>query len=107
MNRSASAVSTTRTSQPCLVSRLVSSAALYAAIEPATPNTIFLPLLIYVEAVTILELRRLRPRRPQLLCFHNCQHAPQVFLDAGAEKQVIKVFPLGDLDRKSTRLNSS
>src|SRR5207247_8851306 len=44
MNSVASCVITTKTSWPCLTSRLASSADLYAAIDPVTPRTIdFLP----------------------------------------------------------------
>ena len=47
MNRSASAVITTCTSQPCLVSRLARSAALWAAIEPVTPKNNVLSALMF------------------------------------------------------------
>ena len=44
MNSVASRVMTTKTSWPCLTSKLASSADLYAAIDPVTPSTIdFVP----------------------------------------------------------------
>ena len=62
MKRCASAVITTRTSHFCLVNRLARSAALWAAMEPVTPRTMFLVLLIF-STFALNRNRTLHPNR--------------------------------------------
>src|SRR5689334_7153789 len=75
MKRKASAVMMTWTSQPCFVSWLVRSAALYAAIEPVTPNTMFL--LIARGS----RFGRLDGTGSHLLRLYDRQHFSQIFLN--------------------------
>src|SRR5437899_6705067 len=90
MKRSASAVITTRSSHPCLVSRLARSAARWAAMDPVTPKTMFLLI------PPLLEFRRLRSRRTHLLRFNDRLHPAQILLNRGTNQQIIKILPLGD-----------
>src|SRR3974377_636712 len=78
MNRSASAVMTTCTSKPCLVSWLARSAALCAAIEPGTPRMMFLPVLMTCPVPSLLALRRGHAAGPHLLRLHDGLHPAQV-----------------------------
>ena len=43
------------------------------------------------------KLRHLGPALPHLLRVHHGQHPAQVFLDAGADDQIVEVLPLRDL----------
>src|SRR6184192_1793496 len=91
INSVASCVITTKTSWPCLTSRLASSADLYAAIDPVTPSTIvFLPAAIRTTfRVAVLSTLRLEffsifrfQQAAQLpLCGHDVAEFLQIFFD--------------------------